>query len=229
MNTTQSKDPTGPTVVDVDSPKDETRSGQPPEEAVADSRVEEHQVELAAPPESDAATELEKELEDVRDLARRKQAEFENFRKRVERERAEMSSYASAGVLTELLPVLDNLERAIEASEAGSDDSFREGVQIICRQFREVLNKQGLEEITALHRPFDPHFHEAVGRVETDDHPDGTVLEIYQKGYRLKERLIRAAMVTVSVGSDEQTAEEPDDESTSESTAPVEVPGQDEA
>jgi len=144
---------------------------------------------------------LNQAVEEMRLLAQRKQAELENYRKRVERERSEFLKYAAVDVVREILPVLDNLERAVDAASAtGEAESgqLREGVEIVQKQFRDALIRQGLEEITAQGEPFDPHIHEAVGRVETDEAPDGTVVEVFQKGYRFKDRLLRPSMVTVA-------------------------------
>lgn len=192
-------------VVDVDE-ESQQGAGESTNEEAGLAAVE------TTPSESDESAqndELAEELEAVKDLARRKQAEFENFRKRSDRERSETIKYAAAGLMGEILPVLDNLERAIEASQAGTDENFREGVEIIYRQLRETLLKQGLEEVDAREASFDPHIHEAVGRVETDDRPDGTVIEVFLKGYRFKERLLRPAMVSVAIGT--EVEEEPVD------------------
>ncbi len=149
---------------------------------------------------------LRREVEDMRLLAQRTQAELENYRKRVERERAETLKYATIEIVREILPVLDNLERAVEAAEtngpARDDDLLLQGVAIVQKQFRDTLVRQGLEEVEARGRLFDPHVHEAVGRVETEDSEDGTVVEVFQKGYRFKDRLLRPAMVTVAQRSD---------------------------
>ena len=141
---------------------------------------------------------LAAEAQEMRLLAQRKQAEFENYRKRVERERAETVKYAAADLMREILPVLDNLERAIAASKSGSEEQLLEGVEIIYKQFHDALTKQGLLEVEAIAVPFDPHVHEAVGRVETSEHPEGTVVEVFQKGYLYKDRLLRPSMVSVS-------------------------------
>ena len=148
------------------------------------------------PAPEDDVTRLTRELDDVKDLVRRKQAEFENYRKRIERERKEFVDHAASELVTEILPVLDNLERALEASESGAD-RLREGIEITERQFRDILVKAGLREVEALGREFDPHIHEAMGRIETDEHNDGEVLEVYQKGYFFKGRLLRSALVGV--------------------------------
>ena len=199
------------------------------DEASADAQDEESGLEAVEPdvaesepePASENDAELERlatEARDMRALAQRKQAEFENFRKRIERERAETVKYASADVVKEMLPVLDNLERAVEAAKNSAEDEgqLREGVEIICKQFRDALFKLGLSEVEAEAAPFDPHVHEAVGRVETDEHPEGTVVEVLQKGYLYKDRLLRPSMVSVSLpasgASSQDEAHESEDE-----------------
>jgi len=173
--------------------------------------------------ESQTESELERlaaEARDMRALAQRKQAEFENFRKRIDRERAETVKYAAADVVKEMLPVLDNLERAVEAakSRAEAEEQLRVGVEIICKQFRDALFKLGLSEVDAEDTPFDPHVHEAVSRVETDEHPEGTVVEVLQKGYLFKDRLLRPSMVSVSLPSSGESSRE-DHESEDEAVA----------
>ncbi|HEX9724535.1 MAG TPA: nucleotide exchange factor GrpE [Vicinamibacteria bacterium] len=147
-----------------------------------------------APSEIEA---LRSELEEVQDLLRRKQADFDNYRKRIEREQKEFVAYAASELVLEILPVLDNLERALESSPTGSPDQIRQGVEIIYRQLNDTLKKAGLREVDALGEDFDPHVHEAVARVDSPDHREGEVLEVLQKGYFLKDRLLRPAMVRV--------------------------------
>lgn len=154
-------------------------------------------VENAATVDESETEALRSELEEVQDLLRRKQAEFDNYRKRVEREQKEFAAYAASDLVLGILPVLDNLERALESSRTGSPDQIREGVEIIYRQFHDTLKKAGLREVDALGQDFDPHVHEAVARVDSPDHREGEVLEVLQKGYFLKERLLRPAMVKV--------------------------------
>ncbi len=154
---------------------------------------------------------LQSELEQVHDLLRRKQAEFDNYRKRIEREQKEFVAYATSELVLEVLPVLDNLERALESSEGGSQEQIREGVEIIYRQFHETLKKAGLRQVNALGEDFDPHVHEAVARVDSSDHREGEVLQVLQKGYFLKDRLLRPAMVRVghnpSLGESDEESE----------------------
>ncbi len=137
-------------------------------------------------------------LRESHDHLLRKQAEFDNFRKRNERERQDYIKYAAGELLVEILPVLDNLERAIEAPASGTEDRLHEGISIIHRQFIDILQKAGLREVEGLGREFDPHVHEAVGHVETNEHPESEILEVYQKGYFFKDRLLRPALVNVA-------------------------------
>jgi len=158
---------------------------------------------------------LQKEASDMRELAQRKQAEFENYRKRMERERLDLAGYAGADVVKEVLPVLDNLERARTYAAGSSEEQLRDGVAIIHRQLQEVLTRLGLTEVESQWKPFEPHFHEAVSQIETAEHPEGTVLEVFQKGYLFKDRLLRPAMVSVarapSRGGEDEDAADPAD------------------
>jgi molecular chaperone GrpE len=140
---------------------------------------------------------LRVERDELRDTLVRRQAEFENFRKRTERERAEQSQYASMEVVGDLLPILDDFERALTADS--SSPEYAKGVQMIYQRMGESLKKTGLEPIDATGKPFDPHLHQAIERVETNDAPDNTVLGEFQRGYYFKGKLLRPAMVKVAV------------------------------
>jgi len=142
--------------------------------------------------------ELERDAARLQDLLVRKQAEFENYRKRVDRERQEFAAYAAAELIREILPVVDNLERALSYPEGEAGSRLREGVEITYRLFQEVLKKAGLREVDALSQAFDPYVHEAVERVESTEHAEGTVVEVLQKGYRIGDRLLRPALVKVA-------------------------------
>jgi len=136
--------------------------------------------------------------EESRERMMRALADLENIRKRTEKEKHQYFRYANQDFVSELLPVLDNFERALAASSPGSSDPVRQGVEMIYKQLREVLKKQGLEEIKALGERFDPFLHEAVQQEVSGDHPEGTVLEELLKGYMLKGRLLRPSAVKVS-------------------------------
>ena len=131
-------------------------------------------------------------------------ADLENYRKRVTREKEELAKYTSERVVSALLPVLDNLERAIDAAQKhGADNaSLLDGITQVYSQFRRALIEFGLQDVTAnAGHPFDPKVHEAVSQVESDEHPEGHVVEQLQRGYKLAERLLRPARVVVSKGS----------------------------
>lgn len=141
------------------------------------------------------------EVEELRDRVLRTQAEFDNFRKRTTREREDERKRAAERVVSEMLPVLDNLERAIEHAKAGWDASqLHQGVESIHTQMLGILGKEGVTVIDPIGQPFDPTQHQAMSQTENPDVPDGTVLEVYQKGYTLGGRVVRAAMVVVSTG-----------------------------
>lgn len=140
---------------------------------------------------------LRTELDGLRDLLLRRQAEFDNFRKRTERERSEQSQYASMEAVRDLVPVLDDFERALKADSASPD--YARGVELIYNRMLEALKKTGLEVMDSIGKPFDPHRHQAIERVETKDAEDNTVLAEFQRGYAFKGRLLRPAMVKVAV------------------------------
>lgn len=151
---------------------------------------------------------LEAELEDLRrlrdeyyDRLLRQAAEFDNFRKRNERERRDRALYAAADLLGELLPVVDNLERAVgaDAPEHGIDD-FRRGVELIHRQLLDLLVKHGVTAVEAVGTDFDPNVHEAVLYEPSPNHREGEVIEEFQRGYKLGDRLLRPSMVKVAKG-----------------------------
>jgi molecular chaperone GrpE len=140
--------------------------------------------------------------EDFRDRYVRTLADFENFRKRAEREKADFQRYALGSVIRDLLPVLDNFDRALEHAEEG--DEFHKGVALIYKQLFEVLQRHGLKPISESGVRFDPNFHEAVIREEDPSVPSHTVTAVLQKGYFLHDRLLRPAMVKVAVGGPEE-------------------------
>ena len=144
-------------------------------------------------------SELQKQRDDFYDRLLRKTAEFDNYRKRIERERQQVTEAAAADILEELLPIVDDLERALSA-QAGSDgaDAYRRGVELIQRQMVEVLRKRGVRPIDALGADFDPHVHQAVSYEPAEGRRDGEVIEEFRRGYMLGDRLLRPAMVKVA-------------------------------
>ena len=142
----------------------------------------------------------ERERDEFKDLLLRKTAEFENFRRRTDRERATRAEAAAAGILQELLPLVDDLERALSA-ESGTEgaDAYRKGVELIHRQLVEILRKRGVTPIEAHGATFDPHYHQAVA-YEPSDRPEGEIIEEFRRGYMLGDRLLRPSMVKVAKG-----------------------------
>jgi molecular chaperone GrpE len=133
------------------------------------------------------------------DLLLRKTAEFDNYRKRIERERQEFAESAAADLLTELLPLVDDLERALAVEiDGGQAKAYRDGVELIQRQLVDLLAKRGVRPIDAVGQPFDPHFHQAVVRERSGEYPEGVVVADLRRGYMLGGRLLRAAMVKVA-------------------------------
>jgi molecular chaperone GrpE (heat shock protein) len=148
-------------------------------------------------PESGAGQQDEYKNRYVRALA-----DFENFRKRTEREKADFVRYATSPVLQDIIPVLDDFDRALDHAEEGDD--FHKGVLMIYKQLFTVLQRHGLKLIDESGVPFDPHIHEAVMREEDDSVPNHTVVAILRKGYVLHDRLLRPASVKVAVGGPER-------------------------
>jgi len=150
-----------------------------------------------------AKEELEKlqaAVQEKEERALRLQADFENFRRRTAKEKEELSAVVTQGILKDMLPLLDNFERAM-AAEAKDIDSFKQGVEMIFKQFGEILVKNGLEHIEVEGQKFDPNFHQAVMRVENPDLEDETIAQELQKGYMVKGRVIRPSMVQVVANS----------------------------
>lgn len=137
-----------------------------------------------------------KEIAELTDRLLRLQADFMNYKNRVEKERENIYSYANENLMNHILPVLDNFQRAMENAE--SDNGFHQGVQMIYNQLLEALNANGLKEIECLGEAFDPNFHHAVFMEEVEGTEEGTVLEVLQKGYMLKDKVIRPSMVKVA-------------------------------
>ena len=133
-------------------------------------------------------------------------AEFENFKKRMDRERSDSIRFANEELIKQLLPIVDNLERALaHAEEVGADEAMIEGVNMVHKQFIDALEKFGITRVEAMEKPFDPNYHEAMMQVETNEHPPNTVVMEMAKGYMLHDRLIRPAIVGVSKTTGDST------------------------
>ncbi len=139
------------------------------------------------------------EIERVRDQLLRTAADYDNFRKRTRRELDDAQKRGREELLRELLPVFDNLERAVvHAGQASDPKAVADGVAIVLKQFADTLGRVGIKRIAAVGAPFDPAQHEAIQQIETDEHPAGTVVAEVQPGYAMGDRLVRAAMVVVA-------------------------------
>jgi molecular chaperone GrpE len=178
--------------------------------AEAESAVETAAADVEAPtgqPEPVSREEfdqLKAERDQLLDRLARLQAEFENARKRAERERIEFREYATGNVVEQFLPVLDNFELALKS--AGTEGQLRSGVGLIVKQMEEILRQLQVNPVTTVGEAFDPRLHEALGSVEREDMPDQHVAEEIRRGYKLRDRLLRPALVRV-VSNPKQTSE----------------------
>ncbi|WP_417502747.1 nucleotide exchange factor GrpE [Mitsuokella jalaludinii] len=163
----------------------------PEEAAAADAAMQEEIEALKGQVDG-----LNKDLQEKKDRLLRLQADFDNFRRRSAKEREEISAVVTQNFCKDMLPLLDNFERAM-AAETKDVEAFQKGVEMIFTQFQEILKKNGLEHIEAIGQKFDPNFHQAVMRVEDPDKEDDTVAQELQKGYMVKGRVIRPSMVQV--------------------------------
>ena len=153
---------------------------------------------------------LKAEMAELYQRLLRKQAELENLRKRAQREKEEFRQFATEGLIRDLLPVLDGFERALRQRAPGVPETFYQGMELIYRQLSEVLARAGLETIETVGKLFDPHYHQAVETVEEAGRRDQEIVEEMQRGYTLKRRLLRPAIVKVAVrpkGGRSQAAE----------------------
>lgn len=205
-----SKHDTELTVVDSPEPSADNAVA---ERAQAESVID-PATELPSPAEEESKeqlgqTALQAELENLKaernqllDRLARLQAEFDNARKRAERERAEFRDYATGNVVEQFLPVLDHFELALKAT--GSVEQLRSGVELIVKQMGEVLRQLQVTPVPTVGEPFDPRVHEALGTVERDDIPDHHVAEEIRRGYRLRDRLLRPALVRVAANPNQK-------------------------
>ncbi len=153
----------------------------------------------SSPDTSEGPDQLQRERDEYYELLLRKTAELDNFRKRIDRERAERESAAAVDLIADMLPLLDDLERALDVDvDTTTASSYREGVELIHRQLLDLLGKRGVSPIDTVGADFDPHVHQAVATEAVADRRDGEVLEELRRGYMIRGRLLRAAMVRVA-------------------------------
>lgn len=141
---------------------------------------------------------MRREKEALQDRLLRTAAEFDNYRKRVERDRREQAEAATANALTGLLPIIDDLERALKTPVGAEVEGFRKGIELIYQQMVELLRKRGVKSIEAVGTEFDPRYHQAVAHESSPEHREGEVIEEFARGYMLGDRLLRPAMVKVA-------------------------------
>jgi len=180
-------------------------------EAAMNPEIEENEVieEVQEEMESEAATytvegeeldQLRKQADENYQRYLRTQADFDNFRRRARQEKEDLAKYASQKLVESLVPIVDNFDRAIQVSKDTQDfDGLVKGIDMVYRQFEGVLQSEGVKQIDSVGQPFNPEFHQAVMQVESDEYEEGIVVEELQKGYMLNDRVIRPAMVKVSM------------------------------
>ncbi len=152
---------------------------------------------------------LKKEIEKLHNAYIRKVADFDNLKKRTQKEKEDAIKYGNQNLLIPILDVVDNFERAVSVEPEKSDfHSFYEGVRLIEKHLKDILLSAGVEEINPLNKPFDPFYHEAMMKEIRDDVPDGTITEVFQKGYKYKDRILRPARVKVAINPKEHNEEE---------------------
>ena len=160
------------------------------------------EVKAMAADEANADAEVAKlatDLEELRQTLMRRQADFENYRKRIEKERAEDSKRTTARVIEALIPIVDGFEHALAAHREAEYENYRKGFELIYKQLVDNFTRLGVERIEPLGKPFDPHQHQAMDSLETDEHEPDTIVQVYQPGYLFHGRVLRPAMVRVAV------------------------------
>lgn len=187
--------------------------------------ADEAEVEIAEEAPLDPIEKLKQEISSANDEARknwdlylRERADLENARKRHQREREEAIRFANDRLLKEMIPVLDNLERAVDHADQGNDDNqgLLEGVNMTINQFRKALEDFGVKGINAIGAAFDPNLHQAMGQVESGEHAPNTVVSEFQKGYLLHDRLLRPSLVMVAKVPEEKAVNDSDEQDTNE-------------
>ena len=154
--------------------------------------------EIEAESVADPLETLRQEKDALQDRLLRNAAEFDNFRKRIDRERREHADHAAADLLADIIPVVDDLERALQAPAGADANAYRKGVELIHRQLLDVLRRRGVKPMDVVGVDFDPRFHQSVAQEVSADHRDGQIIEELRRGYMLGERLLRPAMVKVA-------------------------------
>lgn len=193
--------------IEKTNPAEEVQQAEAEEAAAVEAEVITEAPPVAETVEDGGlAAEVEKLKDEnavLRNQVLRARADFENAKRRTEREKQDAIKFANKKIFFQLLGVMDNFERAMGAS-MDPDDPFVVGITMIQKQLEEVLTQNGVQEVAALNHPFDPYNHEAFAKEENDDFPENTVIEVFQKGYKFFDHLLRPATVKVSTRSDEE-------------------------
>ena len=192
-------------------PTDDTNQSE--KDNTSDGAEDETQIDDCVEPEVEATIEeefakLKAEYQEQYDQMLRKIAEYDNAKKRAERRAEESSKYAVEGVIKDIIPIIDSVERAIASTNESKDfDALREGIQLIHKQLLDSLQRRNVNPVEAIGENFDPTRHEAIMHVESDEVPENAVIEEFQRGYTLHDRVIRPSMVSVSKGEPEKPKE----------------------
>jgi molecular chaperone GrpE len=181
-----------------DAFKEERAEVPDPENNSSDDDGTDAVVEAAEPPQEDELTVATRERDEYLDLAKRTQADFENFRKRTAKDLQAAGTRARVGLIREILPVVDNLERALSVAPVGEGDAFVEGVRLVYRELEGALARAGVEAIEPKGDPFDPNVHEALSVRPQEGAESGTVVDVVEKGYRTADTVVRPARVVVA-------------------------------
>ena len=172
-----------------------------PDDAINEQDSTGAATDQSEPPEASQESPLEalrREKDTLQDRLLRTAAEFDNYRKRVDRDRRDQAEAATADAVADLLPIVDDLERALKAPAGGEADAFRKGVELIHQQMLDLLRKRGVQPIDAVGAEFDPRYHQAIVQESSPNHREGEVMEEFARGYLLGDRLLRPAMVKVA-------------------------------
>jgi molecular chaperone GrpE len=198
-------------------PKEIQKEEEMPDAEISAGEVIEKAEELSAPETEvdllkERLSKSEEQIKELEDRLLRLAAEFDNYRKRTNKEFSYLVKNANEKLILQLLDTLDNFQRALDSAKTSNDyENFHKGVELIYTHMKDLLAKEGLKEIEALGKPFDPNFHEAVTQAESDEYKEGIVMEEISKGYLLNDRLLRASKVVVSKGKSKEKEKKSDE------------------
>jgi molecular chaperone GrpE len=197
--------------------KEKQKEEEMPDAEISAGEVIEKAEELSAPETEvdllkERLSKSEEQIKELEDRLLRLAAEFDNYRKRTNKEFSYLVKNANEKLILQLLDTLDNFQRALDSAKTSNDyENFHKGVELIYTHMKDLLAKEGLKEIDAIGKPFDPNFHEAVTQAESDEYKEGIVMEEISKGYLLNDRLLRASKVVVSKGKSKEKEKKSDE------------------